>query len=293
MSLIEPGNIEDKVGFEEFEKMGLFEYDPSNSIAYTRSIFKTMCLFYDQVYIDHLDFTQLLVRGERLPKDAVFLSKEITRGIANYMTPENFSSMSSSMTTESEKYAFTKGVVREANKHDIYITPVYGTIFGHAGQKVEGEGVDTIQLAIDLFPGIKEDDLEWGQVDEVRNDINSVGGFRRVRDLISAIQECNSKIEANDLIRKKIEDYKKACSKHGIDTAKNLFAQVCKKETFISAIGSAMATGSIEAGAAIGGIKLLGDIGITAYESVVDRDRLNNQHPVGATAVIYEENFDD
>ncbi len=274
---------------EFLEKKGCYSYDPKYSVSYTRSIFKTAALFFDRIYIDKFDYDILRYKyQERMPIDAIYLNNKITAGISRYMDLGTYGKKKPN--PEDEKKAFTFGVLEIAKELNLNITPLYGTIYPgeNSIEELVGDGTETIELVLSSFPLIKEENLDWIQIDEFRDDIKSIGGIRRIRSLLNQVSKCNSSVEASDLIESRIEDYRSACTKHGISLMSSTLNQIYKKETVISAIGAGILTGNMAIGSIIGGLKLATDISLNLVNSIRDRRSLPGGNPEGAAALQFK-----
>jgi len=274
---------------EFLEKKGCYSYDPKKSVSYTRSIFKTAALFFDRIYIDRFDYDNLRYRyQERMPIDAIYLNNQITAEISRYMYLGTFGKKK--LNPEDEKKAFTFGVLEVAKELNLNITPLYGTIY--PGENIvdgpDGDDAATIELVLSSFPLIDEENLDWIQVDEFRNDIQSIGGIRRIRSLLNQVSKCNSSVEASDLIDSRIEDYCSACAKHGVSLMASTLNQIYKKETVIAAIGTGILTGNMAIGSIIGGLKLATDMSLNLVNSIRDRRSLPGGNPEGAAALQFK-----
>lgn len=273
------------------EKNGCYSYDPSRSIAYTRRILKTAALLYDRIYLDWFDYQTLrYVRSEQMPVDALFLDERLTAGVARYLDLGS-GIIPKPQDPKQEQEALTYGILELSKEYKLNITPIYGSEWPkqHSFASPQGDDVritETLELAMTAFPAINEEVLTWQLVDEFRSDINAIGGLRRIRFLLSEVSKCRSPVECSDLIGQRIETYKRACRKHGVQLLSSTLEQVVRKDTLIAAFGAGAATGSLSSGVTLGTIKIAADMTINLINSIRERQALSSEHSTAAAAVV-------
>ena len=234
-------------------------YDPSLHYAYTRSLHKTASLFFDRNYIDLFDWTVLKYKiDESAPEALFYVNREITGSISKYMRLLN--PTGAVPIYENEDEAFTRGVLIEAKKVGVTLTPIYGSVmrkekWGDDGR--EEVGADTLELSLSGFPCVSEDSLAWDQVLDFRNDKDSISKLRATRGLLAELIKCQTTAQVQEKTAELIENYQNACRKHGVRLYSTLFDQVYDKNTLLASAGVAMLSGSLSASIAAGAIKIV------------------------------------
>lgn len=262
-------------------------YDPSLHYAYTRSLHKTASLFFDRNYIDLFDWYVLKYQIDEMTPEALFYAnREITGSIAHHMTRLN--PTGTIPIYENEEEAFARGVLIEAKRVGVTLTPIYGTVIRNenwgddSGEEISAE---TLELTLSGFPCVSERSLSWEQVLEFRSDKLSISKLRATRALLAELIKCKSTAQAQERAAELIENYQIACKKHGVDLYSKLFDQIYDKNTLLASAGVAMLSGSISASIAAGAIKIAKDCVVTIESHMRAGKEMERTHRSGAAAL--------
>jgi hypothetical protein len=266
----------------------LGRYDPSLHYAYTRSQFKTASLFFDRIYIDLFDWRTLkFSMDESAPEELFYANSRITGAIAHHMTRVN-SPVSYLPIYENEAEAFSRGVMIEAKRAGVVLTPMYGTVIDNESwgdESTRQSDGSVLKLSLSGFPCVSEMDLKWEQVLEFRGDDKSIRNLRATRALLAELSKYKTTAETQEKTAELIENYQNACRKHGVGLYSSLFDQIYDKSTLIASAGVAIMSGSISAAIAAGAMKIAKDCAVTIESHLRSGKELETTHRSGAAAL--------
>jgi len=141
---------------------------------------------------------------------------------------------------------------------------------------------DGIELALLDIPLVKNKNMEWEQVYEVRKDRNSIEQLRNLRLFLDGLDHKKGKDYVQDILLKKIENYENSAKKHGFKLSKGplkamlnlkhipkllsygVCALISPGMTSIEAVMAGLSSAEIG-----GAIKEIGDISISLKEQKV------------------------
>ncbi len=115
-----------------------------------------------------------------------------------------------------------------------------------------------IEVNIENLRKICEEKIGWGQVDELRKDVESISKIRKVRLMFADQYQGKSLQYIRDSIDQKIEDYEISCKKHGLELIDSVTMSFLNGSSpvglgVISLMNLLMGGSSLVTAAAIGG----------------------------------------
>jgi len=169
-------------------------------------------------------------------------------------------------------------------KQGLYTVPVLENV--DSPNWIRGNSLeDGIELALLDLPLVKSENIEWGQVKEIRNDESSIQQLRRLRLFLDGLDHSKGKAYIQDLLLTKVEDYEKAATKHGFKTGKaplkaflsmknipkllsyGICALLNPGLTSVQAVMAGLGSAELS-----GAVKEIGDIGLSIKEKKVMKE---------------------
>ncbi len=128
-------------------------------------------------------------------------------------------------TTEQLQSVVERAVVLAYQNAGVTIIPSFADNKDFSTQYGKGEAI-AYQAILANLPVVNEDHLDWEQILQFRRDKESVRKYRDLRLWLQHSLNAESEQHATDLISQKIDDYRWAIEKHGMQTFSEGITQI-------------------------------------------------------------------
>jgi hypothetical protein len=128
-------------------------------------------------------------------------------------------------TTEQLQSVVERAVVLAYQKVGVTVIPSFADNKEFSTQYGKGKAI-AYQAVLANLPVVNEDSLDWEQILQFRRDKESVSKYRDLRLWLHHSLNAESVQHATDLISKKINDYRWAIEKHGMQTISKGLTQI-------------------------------------------------------------------
>lgn len=95
---------------------------------------------------------------------------------------------------------------------------------------------DALSICIQDFPSIKEEELSWEQVLDIRNDKKRIHKLKNFTSWTNRISQHNSPQQIRDVLESALEEYKNVLKEHGIKTTVGTFTTIISCSSSIASI---------------------------------------------------------
>lgn len=95
---------------------------------------------------------------------------------------------------------------------------------------------DAISICIQDFPSIKEDELSWEQVLEIRRDTKRIQQLKRFTTWVNRFFVNKSPVEIREIFESELNSYKSTLKEHGVKTAIGAFSTIVSSTSSIASI---------------------------------------------------------
>ena len=152
------------------------------------------------------------------------------------------------------------------------------------------------EAALNEIPIVSNDHLDWQQILEFRKDENNKRKYKDLRLWLQTGLQARTLSEAQDLIAKKVEDYKQSLRTWGINTAIGAIKQIFEIRNEMGTFAAAVCTwvisnGNVWASIAVGGASLVAKSAIFTAESFQKLREAQRAHREVALLVEIERKF--